>query len=263
MNKILLGCDPEIFLADAAGALHSAIGKIGGTKQQPRPLPLGDGYAVQEDNVAIEFNIPPAATAEEFDKAIANTIAFLGEAVNDMYGLKLINMSAALFPEAELADPRALEFGCEPDYNAWTGKVNPRPKAADKRLRSCGGHVHVGYKFTSKEQARELIKLMDFNLGVPSTLSDNGDMRKELYGKYGAMRFKPYGVEYRTLSNFWVFHPKLRNWVWEATNRAVQQFEAGMKVDHLQAEIQECINNNNKALAQQLCTAHNLPVVYA
>jgi hypothetical protein len=254
-----LGCDPELFLADAAGGLISAIGLIGGTKTSPAPLPLGDGYAVQEDNVAVEFNTPPASDAEVFSTQIGNTIAFLEDSINERYGLKFSSLSAALFPEEQLSNPAALEFGCDPDYNVWTGKQNPRPSAPDKRLRSCGGHVHIGYPFLNKEQADRAIKLVDLFLGVGSVLVDeHGDMRRPLYGKGGAMRYKPYGVEYRTLSNFWVFNDKYRQWIFKNTEKAMSLLDTSFDIDSQGALIQEAINNNNKALAMQLVSQHNI-----
>jgi hypothetical protein len=45
-----------------------------------------------------------------------------------------------------------------------------------------------------------------------------------LYGKAGACRYKTYGVEYRTLSNFWVLSTDLRREVWERTMAACQAF---------------------------------------
>ncbi len=50
---------------------------------------------------------------------------------------------------------------------------------------------------------------MDAVLGIPAILLDDGLLRKQLYGKAGAFRPKEYGVEYRSLSNFWVFSPEI------------------------------------------------------
>lgn len=258
--KIKLGCDPELFLQDAAGALVASCTLIGGTKDHPRPLPLGEGYAVQEDNVAVEFNVPAAEDREQWSASIGNTIAFLEDAVQEMYGLKFSKLSAAFFPKAQLLHPKALEFGCDPDYNAWTGKKNPRPKAADETLRSCGGHVHIGYEFKDNLQKRRAIQLCDFFLGVPSTLIDEGELRKQLYGKYGAMRFKPYGVEYRTLSNFWTLEDGLRKWVFDNTTKAMEALHSDFDVLSLQQPIMEAINNNNKAVARELVDTYNIPM---
>lgn len=263
--RMKLGCDPEIFLVDAAGAFISSIGRIGGSKDFPRPLPLGKGYAVQEDNVAIEFNIPPAGSMEEFKDSINKVKAFLSEQVNDL-GLKFSTESATLFPEAQLYDPAALVFGCDPDFDAWKdGAVNPKPKADDWTLRSCGGHVHVGHKFNTKAELHEFIKWMDLYLAVPSVLLDNGQLRKQLYGKAGAFRYKSYGGEYRTLSNFWIFEDKLIDWVWKATDAAM---EAWLIADQnaLQEDgqyIQDAINNNDKHIASMLIDKYNLMKTYA
>ena len=185
-----LGADPELFLVDAAGAFVSAIGKIGGSKTHPLPLPLGDGYAMQEDNVALEYNIPPASNQEEFVNNIQKATEFLSNHVRQ-FGIQFSHESATYFPEKELMHPAAMEFGCDPDFNAWTREVNPRPQAPRPDLRSCGGHVHVGAVVADLYSA---VKRMDLMLAVPSVLMDNGQLRKQLYGKAGAYRPKPYGV---------------------------------------------------------------------
>lgn len=260
--KIKLGCDPEMFLIDMNGNLKSAIGKIGGSKVHPMPLvALGDGYAVQEDNVAIEFNIPPAEGRSQFVESIQKTLALLTGVVQTDYGYGITNLSAASFPLAELDDPRAQEFGCDPDFNAWTELMNPRPSATDKTLRTCGGHVHVGFD-KSKVKSENLIKLMDLFLGVSSVVMDKGELRKNLYGSAGAYRDKEYGAEYRTLSNFWIFDSKLIEWVWNNTTRAVDAAEAQFTISEQDStDIVKCINTNDKILAQKLIKTFNLDVV--
>lgn len=259
---ITLGCDPELFLADAAGALRSSIERIGGSKAAPAQLvDLGDGFAVQEDNVAVEFNIPPADSFNAFNDSIQRTITYLERAVQARYGFHFSRLSAALFPREELDHPAAMEFGCDPDFNAWTGERNPRPKAADPTLRSCGGHIHIGISGLKKEDKMRLGRLMDLYAGVPSCLMDNGELRKELYGKRGAMRFKKYGMEYRVLSNYWIFEERTRRWAWDVTNQAVDALQRGIDVQDFDAEIEAAINNNNKEVAARLVQQHNLMVV--
>lgn len=263
MRKFKLGCDPEIFLADRNGKLKASCGLIGGTKTNPQPLvELGDGYAIQEDNVAIEFNIPPAETQREFTDRIARAVKYIGDNVHQHLGLHLLmESSAESFPEDELQAPAAREFGCDPDYNAWTGRKNPRPKAGDPNLRSCGGHVHVGYNKTliSPEY---MIRLMDLHLGVPSVLMDKGELRKQLYGKAGAFRDKEYGVEYRTLSNFWIKSPRLTQWVWDSVDRAYAAADAEFPVGRYREAIIDAIDNNNKETAMKLVDELKLEVVH-
>lgn len=268
--NILLGCDPEIFFVDQSQVFRSVIGKIGGSKEHPLPLTdLGDGFAVQEDNVAAEFNIPPAKNAEEFVKSVQSTLNFLIEGVRGSYGFDLSRVSAAEFPAEELANPKAQEFGCDPDFNAWTGRRNPRPKADSPYLRTAGGHIHVGYTTDVSlgkeraEHAKKIIRSMDLFLGVPSVLMDKGERRKELYGCAGAFRLKPYGVEYRTLSNFWIMSPRLCQWAWDNTLRAVQAVDAQFPVEEDRELIVNAINSNEKDMARHLVNKYKLETVYA
>jgi hypothetical protein len=258
--RFTLGCDPEIFCLNDKEEYKSAIDTFGGTKELPRRLDvLGDGFAVQEDNVALEFNIPPSSTSDEFNKNINAVVNYLATIAKDAFNLHFSKESGVYFPVEELMDPRALEFGCDPDYNGWTGKKNPRPEGASPRLRSAGGHVHVGLeqKLSMKDKMR-IVRLMDLHLGIPSVLLDNGIIRKELYGKAGAMRFKPYGLEYRTLSNFWVFSDSLNKWVWDSTERALDDFQKGRDVLDKEALITSTINDNNTRVAAEMVSEYGL-----
>ena len=266
MNKmnITVGCDPEVLVQGLMGEMRSIIGLIGGTKMEPKPIPeLGEGFAVQEDNVAMEFNVPPASDAKTFSDNIGKTLDFLGATVKGKYGLNLCRVSAVSFPPMELMDPRAQEFGCTPDFNAWTGKTNPRPEAEDKNLRSCGGHVHVGYD-VQKVDPEKAIRFMDLYLGVPSVLMDDGALRKQLYGKAGAFRYTSFGMEYRTLSNFWIFEDALRSWVFRNTEKAVNAAVVQPEFrDEDGRAIVDAINSNDKHLAEMLINKFNLEVAYA
>jgi len=163
-------------------------------------------------------------------------------------------LSCIVFPESQMDHPMAHIFGCEPDFNAWTMDVNPKPTPPHPFMRSAGGHVHVE---TTKDGV-DVVRKMDLFLGVPSVLMDEGDLRKQLYGKAGAFRGKSYGVEYRTLSNFWIFREPLIRWVWDNTQRAL---DSEVDVMAEQERILEAINNNNKQVAQELVQQYNLEVV--
>lgn len=277
---VTIGADPEFFLGTPDGELKSAIDRIGGYKSAPRNLSRL-GFAVQEDNVAVEFNVPPATSVEEWCSNIQWAMTEITNEVKGM-GLQPVIQAAALFPEAELADDRAKAFGCDPDYNAWRGGlVNPRPHSPNARLRSCGGHVHIGYPLDTPLDKHRLIQLMDLYLGVPSILMDDDVDRRGLYGKAGAFRPTDYGVEYRVLSNFWLKKPEFTSWVFTQTNRAVDQalkygkktvlenvangkrgdYYAFMETEDLCDEIQDCINYSSPILAQKLVAHHDLSVV--
>lgn len=250
-----LGSDMEVFGKTKDGHHVALCGLIGGTKEAPMQLPhLPNGFTLQEDNVALEFNIPPATSKKVFinnfrimRKEVSNLLLSLGFGVS--------KEASVSFDTKELQHPNALVFGCEPDYSAWTQMENPRPEAQDETLRTCGGHIHIG---TRKDMV-DVIKKMDLYVGVPSVILDNkasSIRRRELYGKAGAMRPKPYGVEYRTASNFWMFDDRLVGWIYDQTyfacsdNRELTQ--------EMEQAIQECINTGNVSLAKDICNKFNI-----
>jgi len=246
-----IGADPEFFISKYGKHL-SAIGLIGGSKDFPRKLKR-EGFAILEDNVSVEFNVAPAANYPDFLEGIRYVMN--GLKAHTLKDYDFSTESAVVFDADQLTHPQAMEFGCEPDYNAWTKDVNPRPCAADAALRSAGGHVHVG----TKEDPIEVIRAMDLFLGVPSTRMDNGKLRRQLYGKAGSFRQKDYGCEYRTLSNFWIFDDALVRWVYESTAKAIAFVEEGNVISVEDGNlIQQCINNDSREAYEILRTTHGL-----
>ena len=105
---------------------------------------------------------------------------------------------------------------------------------------------------------------MDLFLGIPSVLMDKGHLRKNLYGKHGAYREKAYGVEYRVLSNFWIFNNRLIEWVWDNTSRAIAAAESQFAISEEDGhDIIKAIDNNDVAIAEKLIKKFNLEVVHA
>jgi phiEco32-like amidoligase-type 2 protein len=220
---LTVGADPELFLVDGIDLkLVSAIGLIGGDKIDPRPMSK-PGYFVLEDNVAVEFNIPPASSAEDFVSSVTWALDELKAEVAK-FKLSLCVSAAELFPPSQLRHPRSQIFGCDPDYNAWkNGEVNPKPKANAVTLRAAGGHIHFGYPEKVDERFRHrLIQSCDLHLGIPSVVMDSNTRRRELYGKAGAFRKTAYGAEYRTLSNFWLRSKETIRWAYQNAERAYQ-----------------------------------------
>jgi hypothetical protein len=254
-----IGSDMEVFAKKSSGEYMALCGLIGGSKETPRQLPhLPLGFMVQEDNVALEFNIPPVTSASSFIEYMERMKNESSTIITKL-GFEMSNESSALFDKGQLVHPKALTFGCEPDYDAWLMCENPKPTTDDPTLRTAGGHIHIG---TDRNMA-EVIKNMDLFLGVPSILLDDSKSSKErrkLYGKAGAMRPKFYGVEYRTLSNFWLFNNDLIRWVYYQTELACH-FAKDISKD--QERIVDCINNGDKKLAENLVKEYNININYA
>ncbi len=258
MNCLTIGADPEVFLQDVNGKYISSIGLIGGSKRSPRLLER-PGFALQEDNVATEFNIPPALDMASFVESIQWSIRRIEEEVADKQ-LSVTIIPAAEFTDDQLQHPAARHAGCDPDYNAWTKKMNPRPQVAAGNLRTGAGHVHIGVGEKPSFSRETFIKSLDLNLGVGSVLLDTDTLRKSLYGKAGAFRPTSYGLEYRVLSNFWLKSQNLTEWVYKGVHNAFAMAEQrGEKfLNEIGEEIQACINNSDKALSHSLIKRYNL-----
>lgn len=95
-KNITVGADPELFLKNNNGHFVSSVGKIGGSKEEPRKIDA-DGSSVQEDNVAVEYNIAPSRTKDEFIENNLKVLKYLESYVGDL-GLKFSFDAAALFP---------------------------------------------------------------------------------------------------------------------------------------------------------------------
>lgn len=247
-----LGSDPEIFLVNQQGKHIAINGYINAGKENPLQIPdMPSGFTLQEDNVALEYGIPPAATSKEFVEYIQSVMDVSKRWLPA--DVTFSKLSCTVFEDDQLQHPGSRIFGCEPDYNAYTKKPNPKPHPSHRGMRSAGGHIHV----ETKEHILKVVKAMDLFLAVPSVLMDDGIERKQLYGKAGAFRPKSYGVEYRTLSNFWIFKPELIDWVWRNTERALANLNQAATTSY----VEECINNNDVKMAQALCNEYNLEVI--
>ena len=256
----IAGADPELMLVSPKGKLTSAIPLISGTKKEPLPVA---GGAVQRDNVMAEFNVNPSSSFEEF---VDNMRQVLGELAKMVAPNRLTVQASGRYPQKELDNDEARVFGCDPDFNSWTMRMNmfDNTKAADT-FRSAGGHWHVGYKDETREMLEdpsgkaEVIKMLDIFQGVPSILVDPDEtapLRRSLYGKAGAHRPKPYGVEYRALGNFWVKSPDLVHLMYQLSDIAVRlcldgESETVAKVADPRQVI-KAINTSDQGIARQI-----------
>ena len=248
-KDVTLGADPEIFFIQR-GQPKSVEGLVGGTKDEPLQMEgLPEGFCVQEDNVAAEFNIPPAATFEEFDRALYRGVAYISK-IAKAHKCKLALVSAMHFSMKELDTPHAQMLGCDPDFNAWTVTKNPRPEPPPS-LRTAAGHVHIGWYKPANEEKVDVARAFDVFNVLPSILITEKNERRSLYGKAGACRPKAYGVECRALDNFWIGEKRWRAGVWNNTMDMLHKFRTmgGIFSDQIQnygEDIQEAINSHNK-----------------
>ena len=251
IKNITLGTDPELFL-QKDNKIISAIGKIGGSKSEPQPI-SDNGHFIQEDNVAIEYNIPACKTIEDWVFHHNFVKDYLEVLVSGM-GCTLAIQPSATLDESELDNDIARLAGCSPDFDVWNECINEPADLSATNMRSAGGHISVGWDNPTQEQQLDMVKAMDATVGLESVLLDFDTERKKLYGKAGCFRFREYGIEYRSLSNFWIKYDESLKWAWDTTMKAIDLVNSGKieEVKELGNYIVEAINTNNKELAQEL-----------
>lgn len=248
-TRFYLGFDPEGFLWDKRKQKFvSAHNKIPGTKEKPHRFNWG---SLQVDGVALEFNTRARDYNDTTERAIASAIGGINWYLNGT------NWSVKFVPTAEFDDEEwqtipafNKRLGCEPDYNAWTCKINPAPDGDGKRYRTGAGHIHIGWCDNMEidddlvEIGAAVSKEMDAVVGVASLLWDDDKRRRTLYGKAGAFRPKSYGMEYRTLSNAWLRSQSLRRYVIARTTQAIKNM---MNKTPIHTDDVRTIINKNKA----------------
>lgn len=273
--KYTIGADPEMMVRSlATGLLVPICDKVGGTKDQPLPFTNNKGQALegfkyQEDNVAFEVNIPPCATSRDFTYCIQRVLDLSNNLLAEK-GLKLeYNRSAHRFAATDLLSPKAQTIGCDPDMCAYGGK-DDAPIAREpfdiKDLgtwRFAGGHIHFGYDMELDVPPHVVVRLIDACVYLPIISKDKQKARRTKYGLAGLYRVKPYGVEYRTMSNFWlrdvsVVSQRCFNLMKDLHNHIelLHDFYRELPCD----EVQACINNGgagSKTLWRKLCKLPN------
>lgn len=208
---ITVGCDPEFFIQSSNssnGEVTPVCGLIGGTKHAPRKLRKDspEGFYVQEDGIACEFNIPPCDNAENFNQAIMYSKDVIAEQLAQQGFMRHTGVCVQLKPEWITKFPNIEQIGCDPDYSAYDEHGSARQLDMTKigQSRGAGGHIHLGYPGGLCPPAI-MAKLLDCALAVPLIDDDVQEGRRSWWGQAGLYRPKKYGMEYRTLSNFWIW----------------------------------------------------------
>ena len=229
--RITIGCDPELFVTQG-GKFRSAHGLVPGTKEEPFRVENG---AVQVDGMALEYNIDPVDNADDFVKFNMSVMNQLKDMVPG-YEFAIVPSCRFNGNHFRAQPEEAKELGCTPDFNAYTLQENPKPDNKTT-MRTASGHIHVGFCEDADPNDNDhmvrcatLVKQLDCYLGLPSLIFDKDNTRRKMYGAAGAFRPKPYGVEYRVLSNAWLLSEKRMRFVFNQTVRAVNDLIDGVRM---------------------------------
>ncbi|MAZ33861.1 MAG: putative COOH.NH2 ligase-type 2 [Prokaryotic dsDNA virus sp.] len=272
-TSFTLGCDPEIFVKNKRSQkIVSAHGLIEGDKKAPHKIPEG---AYQVDGMAVEFNTDP------YDLSRGSSAVFSRRVLNVMDQMKAsvqakdkdltfaIQATADFDPEYLEAQPEeAKELGCDPDFNAYTLEQNPRPNG-EVPFRTAAGHIHLGWTEGAPIDhpdhlaiCASIVKCLDATVGFASVIYERDTRRREMYGCAGAFRPKPYGVEYRTPSNFWIANHNHRQSMFLTVKQTVSTLRS-CGGDEVRAignlsgltpeEVRTAIDNNNVEAIRERC----------
>lgn len=236
--KLLVGGDPEIFLKDTNTGKHvSAHNLVPGTKKEPHKVSKG---AIQHDGVALEINIEPASTREEFAENIS---VVLDEAKKILPKHIEFDFSPVVTFDKDYFSklPAAVkELGCDPDYSGITGERNRQPNRNSLGPSVCtgAGHLTLGWKDDGGSAFDEdhFWDCQQMSLRLNSYFQDTrmlwdlDDKRRYLYGHSAAFRPKTFGVEYRSLSNAWLAHKELWPWLFDSCKFVFDHAVSGNKI---------------------------------
>lgn len=205
--KFTFGSDPEFMILDNKDVI-SAIGVL---KHKDKKFKVKNNY-FYHDNVLAECTVKPSKTEKE---CIENFRESIKELNNLVKPYKIDPVSSHRFKKSQLNNHYAMEISCNPEFCIYKlEEIEPDQDFFLKNsLRTAGGHIHIGTDIIKNiEDTIALIKLLDLFVGIPCTFLDNSKeslQRKKVYGKAGRFRLTKYGIEYRTLSNFWLKSPDL------------------------------------------------------
>lgn len=229
-EKVTLGTDIEAFIIDKKTGVEVTPLVIF-PQDSPQKLILDGVGIIERDGYAIEFQPNASVEVKEVKENLRKLIHFFYKEFSQ-YTLStkhIVHVDLKALQDME--DWPSLVFGCKPDYNARSKKLNdPNKKvsALVETARTAGCHIHIGipgwnpkgedrgeYVFYSPEnkewaeKAVNLLKWIDLFVGLKSVVYDIPSDRRNVYGKSGDFRFTAHGIEYRTLSNFPLLHPAI------------------------------------------------------
>ena len=265
-----LGCDPEFFFK-----VDGEV--IGAEKILPKeglahtPNYEGKFSKFIIDGVQAELNPRPNHCRANLANEIRACFEILQKELDKNKKVSCDFSRSIQIPAKNLAelDENNQKFGCMPSKTIYEASgLKLADVDATKHLqRSAGGHIHISQnehpslRNKIKDAPEEVIKMLDIICGNTCVLVDRDEgnvIRRKLYGRAGEYRLPPHGIEYRTLSNFWLEAYPLMSLAFGLARLAVELIADEINgpkyykafteaVDH--TDIQKAINENDFKLA--------------
>jgi len=267
-QTISMGCDPEFFFKVDGET-------IGAEKILPKNGLSNPNYSNSKfviDGVQAELNPSPDTCRARLANQISNCFKQLDAELKKQGG----NIKADFSRTIEISKENLLalsedsrKFGCAPSTNAYRSSSGMKIDAVDPteyRTRAAGGHIHIGHgssttwKKAFTKDTKRTVQIFDLIVGNTCVLIDRDPSnieRRKLYGRAGEYRLPNHGLEYRTLSNFWLTSYPLMSLVFAlarfATQIAVSPhadiYHKEFMKDIYVKDIKNAINNNDFDIA--------------
>lgn len=257
------GCDPEGFL--------SQKGVVLGSERFIPEHGLGYGSKVVRDGIQFEMNPQARNTVRELGEQLSVCFKLLRDRLNGFPGVDVDWRGLVEVSQTELnaLSKKSRELGCQASKNIY-GNFPIKVSGSTYPLRSAGGHMHFGlltthiYDGKGQDERSVLVQALDYLVGNTGVLFDRDPGAKERrrnYGRAGEYRYPKYGMEYRTLSNFWLRNYTLTSLMWGFAEIAVAVVEASIvgEVDYAGSlfdsvevsRIRQAIDTNDVEIARE------------
>lgn len=217
MNEVLstitgvtYGTDPEGFFASTEN------GRIVGAEKVIPAKGIGPNSYAQVVLDGVQFEMHPAANGNASSVGIQlhecfGAISAQLKAKEGKFKLDFTQVITVDETELLSLSEAARKLGCMPSFNFY--RKRPIKVPENFPVRSAAGHLHLGLAaplyspYNNQDYRVNLVPMLDLFVGIPTVLMDRDPLareRRKLYGHAGEYRFPAHGIEYRTVSNFWL-----------------------------------------------------------
>jgi len=268
-GNILIGGDPELFAVDSEGYCIPPIifEKVLGLERVGTEDPGNpgrhpyyfneNGFIVMADGAAFELTFPPASSPQELKDNFSYAASKAQEIIS-AFGLTptfspSVKFSLDYLEKTFGVDSHsksfwtAVHFGCDPQFNIYSGEFDQMRDVMEYPWRHAGGHIHMSCAGKNLHKVK-FVKFCDIILGqIVPAITENLEMEKVrqfFYGKPGNCRWQNYrggikGVEYRTPSaTLWIDGIDL---IFPAVEKVLDKFFSGEEPDD--TDLSTAINN--------------------
>lgn len=282
--SLTMGCDPEFFITKGGKVIGSehVVPKEGLLPLQVyrEGAYVNSAPQVIQDGVQVELNPRADTCRQRISGSIHQGIMAVVNALKD--GMAISSEVSVEVTEDELntLHPKNRVLGCHPSFSIYESEYELGVDPATYMIRSGGGHLHfgvVGYDrkvlkdfdeskvsepqksvYKMFNEAKSFVKVLDIIVGNTCVLFDRdagNKIRREVYGRAGEYRTPNHGVEYRTLSNFWLRDYSVMSLVF-ALGRSAYTVALNDNLKDLlevvdMADVQKAINKNDAKLARK------------